>query len=190
MPRTGKIYTDIDDALQHLYAERLRFITLAIRYVGNREEAEDIFQNCAMDLMKTMQGGKEIGSLDAYFARAVRNRCYRYLQHRDYEEEMKALMEVELEYLSHLDNYKDDRKMDCATLLQNCREKLPELAFEVYGEKKFNGLDYKAIAKKFNITERRVNTEIQKAQKVFREEFSCYRLKYVLMLFIMLFYEL
>ncbi len=190
MLETDRTYADIEETLRYVYSERARFIALAVRYVGSRAEAEDIFQHCAVDMMKAMRNGNAIADPRAYFARAVKNRCRRYLQHRDYEKGMKALMAEELEYLSHLDNYEDDRKLDCGALLRSCRDKLPELTFEVYGDKKFNGLDYKTIARKFNITERRVNTEIQKAQKVFREEFWAYSLKYILTLFIAVFHNL
>lgn len=182
MPQIKKTYTIADDALQHIFAERPRYIALAVRYIGDRDEAEDIFQNCALDIMKTLQGDKEIGNLDAYFACAIKNRCRRHILQRNSETQMKTLREQELEYLSHLDNYEADKRMDCATLLDKCRERLPELTFEVYADKKFNGLDYETIGRKFNITERRVNTEIQKASKVFREEFSCYSLKYLTLL--------
>lgn len=184
MVHTDRTYTDVDQALQAVYHERFRFIALAARYIGNREEAEDVFQYCAMDLMRAMRGGKQVDNLQAYFAQAVKNRCWRILRHRDYEKEMQTLMETELEYLSHNDNDVDDQRIDCGILLEKCRERLSQLAFSIYEEKKFNGLDYKTIAKKFNISERRVNTELQKAQKVFREEFKGYRLKYLLMLFL------
>lgn len=58
MPQIKKTYTIADDALQHIFAERPRFIALAVRYIGDRDEAEDIFQNCALDIMKTLQGGQ------------------------------------------------------------------------------------------------------------------------------------
>lgn len=76
MEKTDRIYTDVNEALEHIYSERVRFVALAVRYVGSREAAEDIFQGCTVNLMRAMKGrGKSISNLDAYFAFAVKNRC-------------------------------------------------------------------------------------------------------------------
>ncbi len=54
------------------------------------------------------------------------------------------------------------------------RRLLPELTYEIFTAKRLSGMSAKEIAKQFGITERRVNFEIQKASKVFRQVFRDY----------------
>ena len=63
---------------------------------------------------------------------------------------------------------------DIDELTRKCRAKLSPLSFNVFSAHKFEHLSYKEIAGIFGITVRQVNAEIQKAAKVFRDEFRDY----------------
>lgn len=159
--------------------ERVRFIRLAVRFVGDAEIAEDIVQDSLIDFVRIMDR-KDIGNVKAYFSTIVKNNCLHYLKDNKHpgfslESDGELIME-NIRILSEQMEDTTGQMSDLKKILDSCREQLPELSVKVFAAKRLEGLSYKEIARKFGITERRVNTEIQRAQKVFREEFKDYRL--------------
>ena len=151
--------------------ERVRFIRLAVRFVGDAEIAEDIVQDSLIDFVRIMDR-KDIGNVKAYFSTIVKNNCLHYLKDNKHpgfslESDGELIME-NIRILSEQMEDTTGQMSDLKKILDSCREQLPELSVKVFAAKRLEGLSYKEIARKFGITERRVNTEIQRAQKVFR----------------------
>ena len=63
---------------------------------------------------------------------------------------------------------------DMSRLMKNCRARLKDLTINVFEAKRFEGMSYREISRIFGIRESRVNLEIQRALKIFREEFKDY----------------
>ncbi len=61
-------------------------------------------------------------------------------------------------------------------LFRKCEKRLPKLTLEVFEAKRLEKMSYKEIGKVYGISESRINFEIKRALKVFREEFKDYGL--------------
>ena len=174
-----KASNKIREWFEILNQERVRFVRLAVRFVGDTEVAEDIVQDSMIDFVKIMDK-KDISNVKAYFSTIVKNNCFHYLnnkKHSSFSLESDSQLVIEnIRILSEQIEDTTGQMDDIKKILDNCKDQLPELTVKVFAAKRLEGLSYKEIAKKFGISERRVNTEIQKAQKVFREEFKDYRL--------------
>ena len=61
---------------------------------------------------------------------------------------------------------------DMEIMLQNCINKLPTRRRQIFNLSRFEGLTYKQIAAKLNISENTVDTQIRKSLQFLRQEFS------------------
>lgn len=165
--------------LVSLDKERVRYIRLAYSFVHDMDVAEDIFQDCLLQLMKN-QDELKITSLKSYFASAVKNRCLNHHIKTRVENRGKDAINRRIilaEDMRILSQKSDDDivfNADVNEMTRRCQEKLSPLTFNVFSAHKFERLTHREIAKIFGITLRQVNAEIQKATKVFRTEFKDY----------------
>lgn len=180
------------DALPHILStedilllneERLRFIRIAQRYVGKKDIAEDLYQDC---IIKTLNHRKELEITDirCYFLTVIKNRCLDYLKSRlhkdDVPAEQKNLLVEDMKLLTESSDDDFSIHVDYPVLLEKVRENLPSMTYEIFTAKRLSGMSAKEIAAKFNVTERRVNFEIQRASKVFRKVFQDYFILFIL----------
>ncbi len=160
-----------------LNGERLRFVKIAQRYVGKSELAEDIFQDCIVRIL-AHRDELEISDIRKYFLIMVKNRCLDHLKSRlnrdSLPPELRELAREDIKLLSGDDGGDFPLQVDFPVLFDKVRGLLPELTYEIFTAKRLSGMSAKEIAKQFGVTERRVNFEIQKASKVFRQVFRDY----------------
>ncbi len=166
-----------------LNGERLRFVKIAQRYVGKSELAEDIFQDCIAKVL-AHRDELEISDIRGYFLIMVKNRCLDHLKSRlnrdSLPPELKELAVEDMKLLSGEGGNDFSLYVDFPVLLDKVRSILPEHTYEIFTAKRLSGMSAKEISKQFGITERRVNFEIQKAAKVFRQVFKDYFVLFVL----------
>ncbi|GEM_PF-567019 len=174
----------IDDIIL-LNDERLRFVKIAQRYVGKRELAEDIYQDSIVKVLNR-RNETEINDIRSYFLIIIKNRCLDHLKSRlnrdSLPPELKELALEDMKLLSESGADELSLYVDCPVLLDKVRESLPEMTYEIFTAKRLSGMSAKDIAREFGISERRVNFEIQRAQKVFRRVFRDYFILLVLAL--------
>ena len=160
-----------------LNGERQRFVKIAQRYVGKSELAEDIFQDCIVRIL-AHRDELEISDIRGYFLIMVKNRCLDHLKSRLNRDalppELRELALEDMKLLSGEGGNDFSLHVDFPVLLDKVRRLLPGLTYEVFTAKRLSGMSAKEIARQFGITERRVNFEIQKASKVFRQVFRDY----------------
>ncbi len=165
--------------------ERLRFVKIAQRYVGKRELAEDIYQDSIVRILNR-RDELEINDIRRYFLIIVKNRCLDHLKSRlnrdSLPPELKELALEDMKLLSESGADDFSLYVDWPVLLDKVRGSLPEMTYEIFTAKRLSGMSAKEIAREFGISERRVNFEIQRAQKVFRRVFSDYFILLVLAL--------
>lgn len=165
--------------IRSIYTERTRYLMVARSYVHDGAAAEDIFHDSMLFLLEN-RGRLEIQNVRPYFMRMVISRCLNHLsQCRRQGEIREGIRETILEFESVAVN--SGRSGDRMALmsemedrLNECRRQLSPLCYEVFLASRLSGLSHKEIADRFGVTPRRVNTEIQKALKVFRGEFKEY----------------
>lgn len=164
------------EELASLTLERSRYIKLAQVYVRDEKDAEDIFQDCILHFLKD-HDRMYVSDVRSYFATAVRNRCLRHLRQRHVGEDVESgpLAQYLVTRLQGDCEENAVRVADFSELMKKCEKKLPELTFEVFEAKRLEKMSYKQISKAFGISESRINFEIKRALKVFRDEFNDYR---------------
>lgn len=158
-----------------LNAEKIRYVRLAYGYVRNMEDAEDIFQDCMLSILN----GREsiyVSDLPAYFSASIRHSCLRRLRSRSRAGTLAdPVLQAHVARLSAEAEESDPAAYDdVKKLIGNCRAKLKDLTMDVFEAKRIEGLSYKEIARIFGIRESRVSLEIQRALKIFRDEFKDY----------------
>ncbi len=178
MPDNAKHTVSRED-LMSLALEKERYVKLAQIYVRDQSDAEDIFHDCLLYIYDRMDR-LMVSDLKSYFSITVKNRCLRHLK----EKSRKAPVDnTELGgYLvSRLEENNEGRLAcgaDFPALFRHCAKRLPQLTMDVFEAKRLEHLSYKEISKIFGITENRINFEIKRALKVFREEFREYGLDF------------
>lgn len=150
-----KEYTDL------LYAHALGF-------VKEREPAEDIVQDVFVYFWHNRKKICYTGSIYAYLQRAVRNACINYREH----EQVKQRYEQEILYTEegtfNWEEVDDVRKIR-EKLLESLN-RLPERCRQIFMMSCVDGLKYREIACKLNVSENTVKTQVKLAYKKLREE--------------------
>lgn len=180
---TGKEKHPISsEELLSVSMNRTRYIRLAMIYVRDENDAEDIFHDCVLELIKN-RDRIYLYDINAYFPSMVKHRCLRYLQRKSKSEaedltgpEVDPILQYYISRLEADEETETIRKADFIRLYQNCKKKLPALTLSVFEAKRLQNMSYKEISANFGITKNKINFEIKKALKVFREEFKDYRI--------------
>ena len=153
------------DYLFHLYYSGL--VVFAIKYVENRETAEDIVQDIFVNIWLKRESINISQSLKSYFFTSVRNRSLDYLR------QMKVKLRVnELNKLEENPIQPDDFiiESELRELLNNAINKLPPTCKEIFLMNRFEGIAPNNIAIQKNISVRTVEGHIGKALKILRTE--------------------
>lgn len=150
------------------YFEPLCFY--AYRFFPEKDEAYEIVQDVMLKLWENKNTLSEINHIDKYLYRAVYNSCINKLEklkvqkkYTDYKR--LKLLEIELEDFEE------------TFYLWEIREKIEKELGRLTPQEKtifdlryFENMRYKEIAKKLNISERTVETHLQKATKILRSK--------------------
>jgi len=178
--------------IRSLNKERIRYIKLAYSYVRDYSMAEDIFGESIFKLMDTV-GELYISEASTFFLAMIKNSCLDYLGSSTYKAGQNrifldnAMLDEDIAVLSSdAAEEKPLYDMDFPQLLAKCKDKLPELSYEVFLAKRLDKMSYRQISKLFGIPEDKINYEMKKAQSVFRKEFK----DYIPMLAIVLFFSI
>ena len=153
---------NIDDSFRRYYRPLCLY---AMHYLRDIDLVEDVVQDCFVELWERVNTEKEIINVKAYLYMMVRNRC--------------------------LDTLKKDNQIDCnvspsdlAGIIQDeeaeersliearlwtAIDSLPEKCREVFLLSKRDGLKYKEIAVKLNISIKTAENQVAKAMKVLKE---------------------
>ncbi len=157
---------------------RPRFKAIARRYVRSDAVAEDIVSDSFMSFWEAVGGERQLlgeSNYPAYILTIVRNKCLDYLRaesrHAKIEQRIYDLQQRIIEAdIRSLEAF-DPRELfseEVAQIVQRSLDALPSLTREVFVAQRFGGESYKQIALRYDITERRVEFEIEKARKQLR----------------------
>lgn len=152
-----------------LYMENVeRFISIAFRYLGDREKARDIVSECYEYIIKrkeSLTGG--MAEIKTYLFLMVKSKCLDEIRiDTARKENLKNLYEADLGRLSD-DNV--SRKMiewDIRKVLEKAGMKMSKRTFDIYVSSRFGGLSHKELAKLYGVAQSRVAKDISKANKI------------------------
>jgi RNA polymerase sigma-70 factor (ECF subfamily) len=166
-----KIKKDDEKAFERLfYALYSHLCLFAEHYVQNSAEAEEIVQEVFVTLWEKRRQISVNTSLKNYLFRAVKNRCLNFLQHKKVESRYAEKFRSETEKQSP-----DETAFIESGLLQKIEESIramPEKRQEIFRMSREEGLKYREIAEKLNISIKTVETHMGLAIKSLREKLN------------------
>ncbi|WP_282036311.1 RNA polymerase sigma-70 factor [Saccharicrinis aurantiacus] len=141
-------------------------VAFANKYLHDIDKAESITQEIFVLLWEKKQK-YQIQSIKAYLFSAVRNRCNNELKRIQYEQKYRSKInpESQIEYL----NYSDSTVLG---KINSIIDTLPEQRKKIFKLNRIDGLKYKEIANKLNISPKTVENQMGKALKYLRLNLS------------------
>lgn len=137
-------------------------------FVKDKDFCEDVVQSIFLKLWHDRRTIQIETSIKSYLLKAVRNSCldeYRHIEIvRKYETEYKS---------SVLDNYDTDNYIlysDLFAHLTRALDKIPPLYKEAFVLNRFEGLKYREIAEKLDVSERTVEVRVSKTLDLLRKQ--------------------
>lgn len=122
----------------------MRYIVLAYSYVRDYSTAEEIFQECILNLMETREKHSVL-NIKAFFASVIKNRCLNYMERERMGGRFgkgaarKEWIDVDIARLSAAGSEETACNIDFPKLIGNCRKRLPELTFDILWQSVWTG---------------------------------------------------
>lgn len=158
----NKLKRDIDESFRCYYKPLCLY---AMHYLHDMYLVEDVVQDCFIELWERMNNEKTVSSVRAYLYMMVRNRCLDTLK-KDNQIDCNILP-------SDLAGIIQDEEAEERSLIEarlwTAIDSLPEKCREVFLLSKRDGLKYKEIADKLNISIKTAENHVAKAMKVLKE---------------------
>ncbi|MCW0483486.1 RNA polymerase sigma-70 factor [Gaoshiqia sediminis] len=145
----------------------------ARQYFDEDEKAEEVVQDVFVRIW-AMRTKLDIEiSVRQYFFRAVKNQCINQLQHQHIEQ--KYAHTVQEDFKNDRDTNPYFMEVGLQQKIETCIEALPEKRREIFRLSREEGLKYKEIADRLNISVKTVETQMGLALKQLREQLKDYR---------------
>ena len=137
-------------------------------FVKDKDSCEDIVQSIFLKLWNDRKHIQIEISLKSYLLKAVRNSCLDEFRH------IEIVRQYETEYGSSvLDNYDTENYIlysDLYAHLSRALEQIPDLYKEAFVLNRFEGLKYREIAEKLNVSERTIEVRVSKTLDLLRKQ--------------------
>jgi RNA polymerase sigma-70 factor, ECF subfamily len=150
-----------------------------MRVVGTREIAEEVVSDVFVKLWKNREQIEVHTSFQAYIYRAVRNQALDYLKlrvHRQYERESLDAVQWSMSHADHFSPAEELSFNEFYKHLEGCISDLPRQCQLIFRLSREDGLRYRDIAEKLNISVKTVETQMSRALKVLRQRVPEHRL--------------
>lgn len=158
-----------------------KMIRFSQAYVIAEEDAENIVQDIFLYLWEHPEVFKTIDNMDAFLFTLVKNRCLNFLKHSLYVNEKKSSMQTVEEQEMQMNLYSlqqfDESFLtisDVENLINEVIDKLPERCKEIFILSRMEGLKYKEIAERLNISVNTVENQMSIALRKLKIELKDY----------------
>ncbi|MCX7879159.1 MAG: RNA polymerase sigma factor [Ignavibacteria bacterium] len=139
-----------------------RVYTYCRKFLGNREDAMDVFQDTFIKFYESSKQEREMTNLPAFLLRIARNLCLNSLRLRKNSVELKDYMKIE--------NANEIREQtELLNLIQNALTNLPTELREIFILREYQGMSYQEIAEFLGISMSNVKIRIFRAKEKLRE---------------------
>lgn len=176
MEPTKQNITQISDIKSYEELFRTHYGNLcsyANKYVEDLDAAEEIVQEVFVKLWENRNTIEINTNFQSYIFRAVRNSCLNLIKHINIREEYKAYNQQELE--RNQQNLEEEiHASELETRIREAIEQLPAERRKVFIMSRYEGLKYREIAEKLNISDKTVENQMGKAIKFMKEKISKY----------------
>lgn len=164
-----KIETGDEKAFEALFRHYYPHLCLyATQVLKNATAAEEIVQELFVRLWEKRRETKIETSLKNYLFRAVKNQCLNYIKHNQIKKEYSQKVLAENEAIST--EYDFESQIELFRRIEDTISELPEKRQEIFRLSRQEGLKYREIAEKMNISIKTVETQIGLAMKTLREK--------------------
>lgn len=136
-------------------------------FLPNKSFCEDIVQNVFLKLWRDRESIEIETSLKSFLLRSVQNSCLDELRHKGVVREHESYSST----FSASDNIDTENYVlysDLHNHLNEALSKLPESCREAFEMNRLEGLKYREIAEKLNVSERTIEVRIGKALSLLR----------------------
>lgn len=146
----------------------LDLVLFAGNFIHSKQVCEDIVQSVFLRLWNDRTNIQIEISLKSFLLKAVRNSCLDEFRH------LEVVRQYEVDYENSILNSYDTENYilysDLYDHLYRALEQIPELYREAFMMNRFEGLKYKEIAKKLNVSERTVEVRVSKTLGLLRKQ--------------------
>lgn len=137
----------------------------AMHYLHDMDLVEDVVQDCFTELWERMNAEKTVSNMKPYLYMMVRNYCLDTLKKDnqiDYNSSPSDLVDI-------IPNEEAEERSLIEARLWTAIDSLPEKCREVFLLSKRDGLKYKEIADKLNISTKTAENQVAKAVKMLKQ---------------------
>lgn len=154
----------------------------AQKIIKNEAASEEIVQEFFVKLWEKREQLTIETSVKNYIFRSVKNLCLNFIQHNKTKENYVRLIISESENsTSFEENFPE---IDLVGKIEESIQMLPEKRREIFRLSREEGLKYREIAKKLNISVKTVETQMSLAIKSLRDNLSKYKTFFTFFLYI------
>lgn len=153
---------NIDEAFRCYYKPLCLY---AMHYLRDIDLVEDVVQDCFAELWERMNTEKTVSSIKSYLYMMVRNRCLDTLKKEnqfDFSTSSSDLADI-------IQDEEAEERSLIEARLWTAIDSLPEKCREVFLLSKRDGLKYKEIADKLNISVKTAENQVAKAMKTLKD---------------------
>lgn len=164
-----KIKADDEKAFERLFRHYYPHLCLyATQILKNPSAAEEIVQELFVRLWERRKETEIESSLKNYLLRAVKNLCLNFIKHNQIKNEYFKKILTENEPISSDDNFENQTEL--FQIIEKSISELPAKRREIFRLSRQEGLKYREIAEKMNISIKTVETQMGLAIKTLREK--------------------
>lgn len=137
-------------------------------FLPDQAVCEDIVQSIFLKLWKDRSALAIETSLKSFLLKSVRNSCLDEIRHSNVKREHESYV-ITHNVLEHVDTENYILYSDLYQQLQQALDKLPDAYREAFEMNRFEGLKYREIAERLEVSERTVEVRISKAIELLRQ---------------------
>lgn len=134
-------------------------------FIVDQATCEDIVQSIFIKLWKDRHSLNIETSIKSFLLKSVKNKCYDEYRHQCIRKKYEILYNEEVN--NDTENY--ILHSDLSMHLEIALKKLPKTHQEAFILNRFQGIKYKEIAKRYNVSERMIEVRISKALELLRK---------------------
>lgn len=153
---------NIDEAFRCYYKPLCLY---AMHYLHDTDLVEDVVQDCFAELWERMNAEKTVSNVKSYLYMMVRNHCLDTLKKEnqfDFSTSPSDLADI-------IQDAEAEERSLIEARLWTAIDSLPEKCREVFLLSKRDGLKYKEIADKLNISVKTAENQVAKAMKILKD---------------------
>lgn len=157
-----------EDAFLEIYRRYAgRIFAYCKRFLGNREDAMDVFQETFIKFYQTSKEDREMTNLPGFILKIARNLCLNSLRQKRQSSELE-------DYMSFINIDKANENTELLNLIKSALTQLPEDYREVFILREYEGMSYNEIAEHLNISLALVKVRLYRAKEKLREILAPY----------------